>query len=129
MKGKSAVGSSQPAKQPRSARLKLIERLGVEEGGSQSVRICGRRTEIYFYDWYIEHALHELQFAVDAHGIVKFKSVDYDFVVRFRHAIRENYNQGHNLPDTGFTRLHEIKSFIEIIDRIEELHVASILRE
>ena len=128
MKTKLAGGTAQPAKRRRLGKVKLIERLGKEESGSQLVSICGKRTEIYFYDWYIEHALNELKFAVDAAGILKFKSVNYEFVARFRHAIRENYNHSHNLPDSGFKRLHEIKCFISIVERIEELHAASVVR-
>lgn len=100
--------------------MTLIERHGHNENGSEVVTICGEKTLIHDYDWYMERAIRNLTaVACNKAGEVKFKSVDYRFVRRFRDAIRENYNHGHNLPDEEFRMLTEIKIFIATIERIE----------
>lgn len=104
---------------PVSANVLLVE-CGPDCYGCQIVVICGTVDFIPEHDWYLPHAVAELrQVACHPDGTLKVKSVDYRFVRRFRNAIRENYQHAHNLDDSGFTSLAQIKAFVSSIERAE----------
>lgn len=104
----------------------LVVHLGPDAYNCELVIICGKLTHIANYDWYMNLALEELLRIACYQGTVRYgqlklKTVDYDFAWRYRHAIRENYNHGHNIPSSGFRSLRQIKLFIQAIETIEEL--------
>lgn len=105
---------------------RLVVHLGPDAYNYELVIICGKLTHIADYDWYMRVALEELSriacYQSDArYGQLKYKTVDYEFVWRYRHAIRENYNHGHNIPSSGFRSLRQVKLFIQTIEAAEEL--------
>ena len=104
----------------------LVVHLGPDAYNCELVIICGKLTHIANYDWYMSLALEELgriacYQSEERYGHLKYKTVDYDFVWRYRHAIRENYNHGHNIPASGFSSLRQVKKFIQAIETVEEL--------
>jgi hypothetical protein len=102
----------------------LSTECGRDDHECDLVVICGRLVAVPGYDWYVMRALNELARVAcyqrgGRAGRLKYKSVNYEFVWRFRSAIRENYQHGHNLPDSGFESLQDIRSFIRSIERAE----------
>lgn len=111
---------------------RLVLHLGPDAYSYELVIICGKLTHIAGYDWYMILALEELGRIAcyqsgKRYGHLKYKSVDYEFVWRYRHAIRENYNHGHNIPSSGFRSLSQVKLFIQTIEAAEELSMRSAL--
>jgi len=83
--------------------------------------ICGQAYGIMDYDWYMREALRILVSIVCTDdGDVVDPAVTYDFVLRFRHAIRENYNHGHHLPCRHIDTLEGVKRFYRMIEQREE---------
>lgn len=89
----------------------------ISDEKTTEILICGQPYSVHAYDWYVCFALDVLAKFCPLNQ-VRHKSITYDFVVSFRHAIREARSYRIIFHDGEFTSINQIKAYIKAINGI-----------